>query len=503
MVHSRAFPRRVLIGLLAGSIVLTGCGGQQDSTESAAAERLIVGASLEPPTLDPTINDAASIPQILLYNVYETLIKVDDAGEIQPLLATEWDVSDDGLVYTFELEPDATFASGNPVTATDAVWSIERIQNDPMITPVRQTQMSVVESAVAVDEHTLEVTLSRPSNAWLFEMSQTAGIIFDSAAEVDLATATAGSGPYMLGEWRPGDSITLVANPTYWGDAANFAEVQFRYFVDATAMNNAMLSGDLDIISNVQAPQAISQFEDPARFTIIEGTTSGEVTLGFNNAVAPLDNLLVRQAIMYAIDRQALMDTVWNGKGMLIGSMVPPTDPWYEDLSQLYPYDPNKARELLEEAGMGPISLRLRLPNIAYATSSGQFIQSQLREVGIETVIDELEFPTWIEQVLVNGDYDMTIVAHVEMRDIGKFADPTYYWHYDNSTFQELVAQADTGTPEEQIEYLTEAARLLAEDAAANWLFLLPNLIVTKANISGVPENATSLSFDLTGVAAG
>lgn len=505
---SQRFAGRIVVALVAVlALVLSACSsggatpGGQDGQQPRSA--LMVGATASPPTMDPTANDAAAIPQVLLYNVYETLVKVDNEGRLRPLLAQRWAVSPDNRTYTFDLDPASRFASGRTVAAKDVVWSIDRIKN-AATTATLKRQMAVVESARAVDDKTLEVVLTKPSNMWLYNMSSTGGIVFDSEAPVDLANQTAGSGPFQLQEWIPNSSVVLSRNQNYWATAARFDEVTFRYFTDPNAMNAAMLAGDLDIISNVQAPAALPQFSDPTRFTVIEGTTNGEVVLSMNNDSPGLSDVRVRQAIRHAIDKQALHDTVWAGHGVLIGSMVPPTDPWYEDRTGDFPYDPERARQLLAEAGQQNLRVRLRLPTLPYAVAAGQFVASQLREVGIDAQIDQLEFPArWIDTVLTTGDYDMSIVAHVEARDITRFAEPDYYFHYDSADFQRLVTEADEGPADQQVVQLQAAARLLSADAAADWLFLLPNLVITKPNITGVPQNATTLSFDLTTLAAG
>lgn len=492
--------RSMLATIAAIALLLAGCANPNgDSGSGAQARRtLAIGATAQPPTMDPTANDAAAIAQVMLYNVYETLVKLDSEGKLKPLLAQKWEVSTDRKTYTFSLDPAAKFASGRPVTADDVVWSINRIKNSAATATLKR-QMSVVESAQATDTHTATVVLSRPSNMWLYDMSSTAGIIVDSKATDDLASKTSGSGPYALKEWVQGASVVLARNAAYWGTPARFDEVTFRYFSDANAMNAAMLSGDLDIISNLQAPAALPQFADPSRFKVIEGTTNGEVVLSINNQSPGLKDVRVRQAIRHAIDHRALRDTVWAGKGALIGAMVPPTDPWYEDLSGQYAYDPARARQLLAEAGAQNLKLRLRLPTLPYATAAGQFIASQLKDVGIDAQIDQLEFPArWVDTVLTKGDYDMSIVAHVEARDIVRFANPQYYFHYDSPAFQQLVADADTGTQAEQVDKLKAAARLMSDEAAADWLFLLPSLVITTPGITGVPKNATTLSFDVT-----
>lgn len=494
---------RLLVLLTVVTVLVTAC--TQPVVRGPATHeqsRLVVGATAPPPTMDPIANEAAAIPQVLLYNVYETLVKLDNEGRLRPLLAQRWGVSPDGRTYTFHIDPAAKFASGRRVSATDAVWSIDRIKNSASA-EVLKNQMSVVESARAVDEGTLEVTLNRPSNMWLYDMSSTAGMVFDSQAGVDFATETAGSGPYLLSEWVPGSAVTLAINPNYWGTPGRFEQVVFRYFTDSEAMNAAMLAGELDIISDLASPAALPQFSDPARFRVIEGTTNGEVVLAMNNKAPGLSDVRVRQAIRSAIDKQALVNAVWGGKGALIGAMVPPTDPWFEDRTGDFPYDPARAKALLAEAGAQNLRLRLRVPTLPYATAAAQVVQTQLRAVGIETDIDELEFPDqWNTTVRTNGDYDLSIMAHVEPRDLVRFADPNDYFHYDSSEFARLVREADEGTPADQVPKLQQAARLMSQDAAADWLFLLPNLVITKPNITGVPKNATTLSFDLTTIAA-
>lgn len=196
--------RRVRNALLAvltlAMLAATGCTSGTQSQQGAQRQLVIGGATASPPTMDPTANDAAAIPQVLLYNVYETLVKMDSTGQLRPLLAQRWDLSTDRLTYTFLLDPGAKFASGRPVTAADVVWSIQRAKNDVASTTIKR-QMALVESATATGERTVEVKLTRPSNGWLFDMSSTAGIVIDSQAQVDLASQPAGSGPFKLKQW--------------------------------------------------------------------------------------------------------------------------------------------------------------------------------------------------------------------------------------------------------------------------------------------------------------
>lgn len=515
--------RAVVAGLIV-ALALTACTGggaaptaspASSTPPSADANRsLVIGATAEPTSLDPTADAAAAGSQALLYNVYETLVKVDAEGQLRPLLAQSWDVSADRLTYTFQLNRQASFSDGTPVTAESVAANIERIRTQPVASKLKAA-MSVVASTNAVDPTTLQVTLQRPSVNWLFDMASTAGMIINPAGFADARTKTAGSGPLEVTTWTPGDSIRL-RQTSYWGTPIRFDEVTFRYFRDPNAMNAAMLADDLDVISNLQAPDALGQFADTSRFTVVEGTTNGEVVLGINNGAQPttpgvtpgngnpaLKDARVRQAITMAIDKRALLETTWFGKGTPLGSMAVPTDPYYEDLTGLYPYDPERARVLLAEAGHPRLTLRLRPAALPYASRAAQFIASQLGQVGITVQVEEMQFPArWLDAVYNKADYDLTIVSHVEARDLTTYANPDYYWRYTNPTFAEQVRAADEGTLEEYTAGMRGAARTLADDAAGVWLYALPNLVVTRAGITGVPRNATTLSFDVTTMAS-
>lgn len=500
--------------LVATLLLCLACTGPATPPASGKppASTLVIGATAQPETMDPMAVAAAAGSQALLYNVYETLVKMAPGGEVQPLLAQRWDISPDRTTYTFHLNPAATFASGARVTAQAVAQNILRVKDSKVaqqygtvVAPKLVRQMAVVSAAEAVDERTLTVTLSRPSNVWLYEMSSTAGIVADPAGFRGLAAASAGSGPLTLRAWNKGDSVVLGRNTSYWGTPARFDEVTFKYFADPNAMNSAMMAGQLDIISNLQAPEVLSQFADPSRFKVLEGTTNGEVVLGLNNASTPLKDVRVRRAIAMAIDKRALLDTVWNGKGLVLGTMAVPTDPYYEDLSGINAYNPAEARRLLKAAGYGGgLRLRFKPAALPYASKSAQFIASQLKEVGITAPIEELQFPNrWSDVVYTKADYDMSIVSHVEARDLNTYTNPAYYWRYNSPTFNRLYAEADRATPQQYPALMKRAARYLAQDAPSVWLFMLPNLVVTKPGVTGVSQDAASLSFDVTTIAVG
>lgn len=481
----------------------TSSGPAATSAPSGASdEALAIGFILEPTSLDFTQADGAAIPQVLLDNVYETLVSVDQDGALVPGLAQSWEVSDDNKVYTFTLAEGVTFSDGSEFTAEDAKFSLDRVQTDWL--PAVKASMEVVTSTEVVSPTELRVTLAQPSNSWLYAMTTRVGAMFSTEGVADLANTPVGTGPYVFDTWTRGDSIVLTRNEDYWGDAPAVQQVTFRYFKDPTAMNSAMLTGGIDVVSTMQSPDTITQFEDTSKFQIVEGATNGEVMMTFNNGKAPLDDVRVRQAINYALDKQGLLDAAWAGYGSVIGSHVSPLDPWFVDLADKYPHDVEKAKALLAEAGQSDLTLNLDLPPVPYAAAAAPIIISQLAEAGITVNASEVTFPVWLDKVFAKADYDLTIINHVEPRDIATmWGNPEYYTRYDNPEVTALFASGDAGTQEQYVADYTKAAEILADDAAAAWLWSFPNLMVADTNIQGLPENATGESFPVASLTVG
>lgn len=490
--------------LLSGALALSSCSaGSTGSATEETGERNSITVALtgEPVNLDFTTTAGAAIPQALMSNVYEGLVEIDQEGEIQPLLAESWELSEDRTTYTFQLQDGVTFSNGEPFTAEDVKFSIERVQSDAWVSSLKN-KMDVVESVNVLGETEVEVVLSRPSNAWLFDMGSLVGAMFDPSAVDDLANTAIGTGPFKIEAWNRGQSIEMAARDDYWGDAPNVETATLQYFADATATTNALHSGDVDVVYNMQAPELLPTFEESRKFQVLEGTSNGEIVLSMNNQRPPFDDVRVRKAVMYAIDRQAVVDTAWSGYGTVVGAAVPPTDPYYEDLNHVYPHNPEKARKLLAEAGAENLEITFKVPTRPYATAVSEIVVSQLAEVGIDVTIESSEFPAvWLDEVFTQHDYQMSVVLAVESRDVlTMFNDPDYYLGYDNSDIKKLAAEADAADEEGYIEGMQEVVRTITDDAAANVLFIFPNIVVAKAGVTNIPENSVTEALDLTNI---
>ncbi|ACZ32153.1 extracellular solute-binding protein family 5 [Xylanimonas cellulosilytica DSM 15894] len=497
----------VVVALLALTMLLTGCNAGSTAVHPSAGPGggirtdVTVAVAAEPVNLDFRVTSGAAIPQLLMNNVYETLVKIDQDGAVVPLLAERWDVSDDRTQYTFHLREGVTFSDGSTFDADDVVASFDRVRTDWL--NAIKVKMDVVESTVALDERTVRVTLTQPSNAWLADLGTSVGAVFPSDLDgVDLRTTAIGTGPYEVFSVRQGDRIVLAGRPDHWGGPAAMTTITVRYLADPTSAVNALRAGDVDLLFNSATGDQVRQLEARGGFQVVEGTSTGDVLLSFNNRVPPFDDVRVRRAFAYAIDRQAVMATASAGYGTQVVAMVTPQDPYFEDLTGVYPYDPDRARVLLAEARASDLQVTFDVPNLAYATTAAELIASQLAEVGVRVRLVTDEFPAvWLDKVFTRHDFQMSVIQHSEARDLLTVFRPDYYLGYDDTVIAPLAAAADAGTPQEYVDGMRQVARQVVDDAGGIVLYLAPTLIVADEALTGIRPNAVTESMDLTQLA--
>ncbi|MCA8909544.1 MAG: ABC transporter substrate-binding protein [Rhodospirillaceae bacterium] len=471
-----------------------------------APSRVVVGMTLEPPHLDPTAGAAAAIDEVTYANIFEGLTRIDETGTVQPALAESWDVSDDGLVYTFHLHDGVTFHDGTAFDADDVVFSLDRARAEDSVN-AQKGYFEPIAEVTALSPTEVEVRLSGPDGLFLFHLGQgDAAMVAPESAETN-GTNPIGTGPFRFVDRVEGDRVMLERYPDYWGgaDAVALDEAEFRFMSDPSAQIAAMLAGDIDAFPNIGAPESLPIFEDSDRLSVVVGTTEGETIMAMNNRRPPFDDVRVRRAVAHAIDRQELIDGAMFGYGTPIGSHFAPHNPAYVDLTGESAYDPELARSLLAEAGYPDgFEVSLALPPPSYARRGGEVIQAQLARVGITVNLVTMEWGQWLEQVFRGYDYDMSIVSHTEPMDIAIYArgPDDYYFGYDSAAFNAIIAELNaTVDPDARNALLGDAQRQLAEDRPVAFLFQLPKLGVFANGLTGFWANSPIQANDLTGVA--
>jgi len=486
---------------VASALVLTGCSGS--SNEDGGTDATVrVGLVLEPTSLDIRTQSGAALDQVLIDNVYQGLVGRTADGDVRDVLASKHAVSDDGLTYTFTLRDGTTFQDGKDVTAADVVWSLQQVKSNDSY--VDSAQLANVTSITSPSADTVVLTLAKPDSDLLWNLTGRAGLVLEKAAKNDLSDTANGTGPYEVSSWKQGDSLTFERNADYWGTKAKVAKVVFRYITQPSTAVNAMANGDLDVQTAVDGTLK-SQLQNSSDISLHTGKTTDKYTLAFNDQKAPFTDKRVRQAIRQAIDAKAIIKAI-GGTGVEQGGPIPELDPGYQDLTDIDAYDPANAKKLLAEAGHPKLDLTLTYANI-YSATIGDVLKSQLADVGITLTVKRVDFATWLSQVFEapksgTRDFDLSMVNHVEARDFGNWANPEYYFGYDNAEVQSLYADSIAATDEAaKVADLQKAARIVSEDAAGEWLYTATSITAVRKGVTGFPYDGTNSRLDLSKLA--
>ncbi|MBV9547482.1 MAG: ABC transporter substrate-binding protein, partial [Chloroflexi bacterium] len=390
-----------------------------------------------------------------------------------------------------------------PFTAQDVKFAWDRAA-DPNTKPPNphRDYWTPVKSVDVVDDNTVKVTLNAYSDNWLFHMGAGSACIVSSNSAANNATNPVGTGPFKYSNWNRGSSLALTRNDNYWGNKAKLTDVEFRFISDPNAMNNALKAGDIDAMGQVGGPEQLADFQQDPKFNVVKGAAFGKTMVSVNNSSGPLADTRVRQALYAAVDRQAWIDGVAAGYAVPIGSHATPNngEPYYADMTSVNTYDPNKALQLLAQAGQSNLTLRLaQITSLPYAVRGTDILTSQLAAIGVTLQVQPMEFPRWLQQVFSNAqDYDLTIINHIEQRDIGNYGDPKYYWHYNNPDVASWLRQADAEPNEANRKALyTKIQQQLATDAVNIWIYAANQLQVLTKNFLNVQLQGISPSLYL------
>ncbi|NCO21375.1 MAG: ABC transporter substrate-binding protein [Rhodobacterales bacterium] len=471
------------------------------ATAATAQDAITVAVQLEPPNLDPTGGAAGAIDTVLYSNVFEGLTRFASDGSIIPGLAQSWEISEDGLTYTFTLRDGVTFHDGTTMDADDVKFSLDRARAEDS-TNAQKGLFAPIDTVEVVNPLTVKVTLKQPTGMFLFNMAWGDAVIVAPESIAGIANTPIGTGAFKFAQWVQGDRIDLVKNPDYWGTPALLDRATFKFISDPTAAFAAVMAEDVDAFVGFPAPENLPQFQADPRFQVLIGNTEGETILAMNNKMPPFNDVRVRRAVAHAIDRQAIIDGAMFGLGTPIGTHFAPHNPAYVDLTDLSQFDPAMSKKLLAEAGLADgFTTTLKLPPPSYARRGGEIIASQLRAVGITAEIETQEWPLWLENTFKGKDFGLTIVSHTEPMDIGIYANPEYYFQYGKPEFVALMDKLNATTdPEGRTALLQQAQRMIADDYVNAYLFELAIPTVAKAGLQGLWLNQPTQAVDLTGV---
>ena len=470
----------------------------QGALAQGRKDSIVLAMALEPPGLDPTAGAASAIAEITQYNIYETLTKINSDGTVSPLLAESWEVSPDLRTYTFKLRKGVKFQNGEPFNARAVKFSFERAGAEKSTNKDKRTFASM-ETVQAVDDYTLVIVNKELDPDFLFLMGQATAIIVEPKSADTNATKPVGTGPYKLENWAKGSSVTLTKWDGYRNaDNAKIQKATFRFIADPAAQVAALLAGDVDAFPRV-TPRGVAQFKGNPKFQVLVSGSRAKTILAINNKKKPLDDVRVRRAIAAAIDRKAVIQGAGDGYGAPIGSHYVPGAVGYVDTTGVNPYNPEKAKALLKEAGVAtPLELTITLPPPPYARQGGEVIASQLAKVGINAKLQNVEWAQWLSGVYGNKNYDLTIISHVEPFDLGNFAKPGYYWNYESARFNELYNKYKTAPrAADRAKLVGEIQRVIAEDSVHAFLYQPQWVTVANKNVKGLWKDMPIFVNDL------
>jgi peptide/nickel transport system substrate-binding protein len=478
-------------------------------TLPALAQKPVPGGSLtvaqgvEPPGLDPTTATSAAIPRVVYSNVLEGLVKIDRDGQIVPALVEKYTMARDGKEYTFYLKKGVKFHDGKPFDAEDVKFTFERLR-DPKAGIAHPEYYADVESVQAVDSHTIKIKMKNVNSLFLFNLARPDSIIVNRQAVDKLKTAPVGTGPFKFVEWARGSHITLTRFEGYHQKGLPYLDkVTFKFIGDPSAQIASLKAGDIDVIGYDVSPENALLLEKDPKFKVLDGNTTNKVILSTNNSRKPFTDVRVRRAMAYAIDRRAIIKGAMSGYGVPIGSHMEPGNPYHIDLLSAYSYNPEKAKQLLKEAGYpNGFDAVIKLPDrFAYARRTGEIVTDMLAQVGIRLKIEVIEWGQWIDRVFKNADYDLTVIGHAEPFDINIYANPKYYFRYDNPKFQETLKKAWMEPDlKARKELYATLQRIITEDAVNGYLFLMPSLPTMKKGVMNWWKNYPMTAQDVSEV---
>lgn len=503
----RARIAALLLFALTLTTVLGGCQDKKESGKESVNNESSTETKAEPTTggsivvgipqdledsLDPHKSVAAGTKEVL-FNIYEGLVKPDEQGNYIDAVAQSHTISEDGKTYTFTLREGVKFHNGADVTVDDVKYSIERCAGITDGTEPLIAAFSNVDNVQIPDEKTISIILKEADTEFLAYLI--AAVIPRDAENLD--TQPVGTGPFMYESRSPQENIKMKKFPDYWDkeNPAYLDEVTFKIVTDSNAIVTGLKGGSLDMVARLDSTQS-SQLKD-GDFTIYEGGMNLVQALYLNNAEAPLDDVKVRQALCYAVNRQDVLDMIADGKGTIIGSsMFPAFEKYYmPELAEKYSQDEAKAKELLAEAGYPDgFDLTITVPsNYQQHVDTAQILVEQLKQIGVNAKIQMVEWDSWLSDVYTDRKFQSTVVgvdaAYLSGRALlERFTSDSSknFINFSNEEYDKLYEQVKKSTDdEEQIALYKQMETILADDAANVYIQDMASEVVLRKNYGG------------------
>ena len=486
----------VLAALLAVAVVPV-------ATPAQAPRALVVQSQTEPPGLDMTATPATATSGVIFYNVQEALVKVDRHGKLVPWLAERWHTADNRN-YTFFLKKGVRFHNGRELKAADVKYAFERALNPETKHPYAK-DYEAIGDIIVKDDYTVTFALKSVNASFLQNIARAGSVIYPREAVETMKSHPIGTGPFRFEEWVRGDRIVLTKNPDYHVKGLpHLDRVTFRFITDPNAVLAALKAGDVDVSLFGLGPEHVQDVQKDARFQVLVGDTTNDVILAMNNSRKPYTDVRVRRAMTYGINKSDVLKGAMFGMGKILGTNVDPLNPYYVDMSKVMPYDPAKAKQLLAEAGYpnGFDTVLKVAPQYYYTVRSGEVIAENLKKIGVNVKIEQIEWGQWLSRVFREADFDLTIIGHAEAWDIKNYANPKYYFRYDSPKFQELFAKSEVTVDDRaRRDVYVQMQKLMVEDAPVVWLFMHPRLAVAKKGVQGLWKDLPASAADLSEVA--
>jgi peptide/nickel transport system substrate-binding protein len=453
--------------------------------------------SSEPDQIDPHLTTAYASFQVL-ENVYDTLVQPDPELDFEPALATDWEISDDQLTWTFTLREGVTWHDGSDFTADDVVYSYERIM-DPDTGAANAFRFASVESVTAVDELTVEITLTEPSPNLLANIAGFKGMAIipsGAADELELERDANGTGPFRFVDWADGSHITLEANPDYWGDGPHVEGVEFRFIPEGTVALTNLRGGQVhwtDNIPPVEVDDVLAAGDLQA-----DSTPSNDYWyFAFNNTREPFDNVDVRRALAFGFDRDAVTESAMFGAATANQTAIPEDSFWFYDYAP-YEHDPDQASSMLEEAGVTDLTVELMVTDEFEETiRAAEVLEAQWGELGVTTEIRVLDFASWLDEQ-GEGNFDAFLLGWLGNIDPHDFyyaqhvCEGGFNFHgYCNDEVDRLLDDARTELDEDaRKELYDQAAQIIVDEASYVYLYNPDVVQAWRPEVSGYEVRA-------------